>query len=52
MPEKASAGLSQLGVDVSGKSLDQLLSTDLPVGQKLGEGVPLFPKVESGKPAA
>lgn len=47
LPEKAAAGLAQLGVDVSGKTLDQLLSTDLPVGQKLGEGQPLFPKVEA-----
>ncbi len=44
-PGKAAAGLAQLGVVVSGKTLDQLLSTDLPAGQKLGEGVPLFPKV-------
>jgi methionyl-tRNA synthetase len=51
MPEKAAAGLAQLGVDVSGKTLDQLLLTDLPAGQKLGEGVPLFPKVESSKPS-
>jgi len=27
--------------------LSQLLSSDLPVGQKLGEGQPLFPKVET-----
>lgn len=47
LPEKAAAGLAQLGVDVNGKTLDQLLSTDLPVGQKLGEGQPLFPKVET-----
>ncbi len=51
LPEKAAAGLSQLGVDVSGTTLDQLLNTDLPVGQKLGEGQPLFPKVESSKPS-
>jgi len=49
MPEKAAAGLAQLGVDVSGKTLNELLSTDLPTGQKLGEGQPLFPKVESSK---
>ncbi len=51
MPEKAAAGLAQLGVDISGKTLHQLLAADLPAGQKLGEGQPLFPKVESGKPS-
>ena len=38
--------LKQLGIDPEGKTLQQLLSP-LPPGQKLGEGVPLFPKVEA-----
>ena len=46
LPGKAAAGLAQLGVDVTGKTLTQLLQSDLPVGQKLGEGQPLFPKLE------
>ncbi|HEY7087558.1 MAG TPA: methionine--tRNA ligase [Tepidisphaeraceae bacterium] len=50
LPEKASAGLAQLGVDVKGNTLSQLLSADLPAGQKLGEGQPLFPKVETKQP--
>jgi methionyl-tRNA synthetase len=47
MPEKAAIGLSQFGVDVSGKTLDQLLAADLPAGHKLGQGQPLFPKIET-----
>jgi methionyl-tRNA synthetase len=46
LPEKASAGLRQLGIDPAGKTMQQLLSP-LPPGQKLGEGVPLFPKVDA-----
>lgn len=46
LPEKAAAGLAQLNVDVSGRTLEQLLSTDLPTGHKIGEGSPLFPKVQ------
>jgi methionyl-tRNA synthetase len=46
LPEKATAGLGQLGVTIEGKTLAQLLGTELPAGQKLGEGSPLFPKVE------
>lgn len=45
LPGKAAAGLSQLGVDVKGKTLAELLGHDLSAGQKLGEGQPLFPKV-------
>ena len=46
LPEKAAAGLKQLGVDPAGKTLAELLASPLPVGHKLGEGQPLFPKVE------
>jgi methionyl-tRNA synthetase len=47
VPEKAAAGLSQLGVDVEGKTLRQLLGEALPAGHKVGQGQPLFPRVES-----
>ena len=46
LPEKAAAGLRQLGVDAVGRTLDELLNTPLAPGHKLGDGVPLFPKVE------
>ena len=46
LPEKASAGLTQLGLPVAGKTLSDLLNTELPAGHKIGEGEPLFPKVE------
>jgi methionyl-tRNA synthetase len=49
MPEKAAAGLAQLGVDVANRSLTDLLATDLPAGHKVGTGSPLFPKVEAPK---
>lgn len=47
LPEKAAEGLSQLGVDIAGKTFDQLMNATLPAGQKLGEGKPLFPRVET-----
>jgi methionyl-tRNA synthetase len=47
LPEKAAAGLAQLGVDARGKTLKDLFSTELPAGQKLGEGEPLFPKMDA-----
>ncbi|HEX8521261.1 MAG TPA: methionine--tRNA ligase [Tepidisphaeraceae bacterium] len=47
LPEKAAAGLSQLNVEVGGKTLTELLTTPLAVGHRLGEGQPLFPKVET-----
>jgi methionyl-tRNA synthetase len=46
LPERSAAGLGQLGVDVAGRTLPDLLSTPLRVGHKLGSGSPLFPKVE------
>lgn len=46
MPHKAADGLKQLGVDPGGKTLDQLLSTGLAPGHRLGEGQPLFPRAE------
>ena len=47
LPDKAKAGLDQLQVPVQGKTLKDLLDTELPAGHKLGEGQPLFPKVEN-----
>jgi methionyl-tRNA synthetase len=44
LPEKAAGGLKQLGVDVDGRTIPALLSAELPPGQQLGEGEPLFPK--------
>lgn len=49
LPEKASAGLKQLGLDPAGKSLAELL-VPLPAGHKLGEPSVLFPRFEE-KPA-
>ena len=47
LPEKAAAGLAQLGVDVAGRTMADLLGSDLPAGHKVGTGSPLFPKVEA-----
>lgn len=49
LPEKAAEGLAQLGVQSRGRTLEQLFSAGLPAGQKLAQGQPLFPKVDSGK---
>jgi methionyl-tRNA synthetase len=46
LPHKAVEGLGQMGVDVRGLRLAELLGTDLVAGQKFGEGQPLFPRVE------
>jgi methionyl-tRNA synthetase len=53
LPEKATAGLRQLNLDPAGKTMAELLKPMEP-GHKLGEGQPLFPKVETadGKGAA
>lgn len=47
LPDKAAAGLRQLGIDPDGRRIDDLLTSPLPAGHKLGEGLPLFPKVET-----
>ena len=49
LPEKAAAGLTQLGVDRAARRLDELLRTDLPAGHHVGQGQPLFPKIEPVK---
>src|SRR5688572_25103055 len=47
LPEKATAGLRQLGIEPESRTLGELLATPLPAGHKVGEGVPLFPRVET-----
>jgi methionyl-tRNA synthetase len=49
LPEKAAEGLAQLGVSIEGRTLDELLTADLPAGHRIGQGSPLFPKVETAK---
>jgi methionyl-tRNA synthetase len=46
LPEKAPAGLAQLGVDVAGRTLGELFATPLPAGQTFGVGSPLFPAID------
>lgn len=46
LPEKAAAGLSQLGVNVKDRTLMKLFASPPQAGHQLGEGHPLFPKVE------
>ncbi|HWP40033.1 MAG TPA: methionine--tRNA ligase [Tepidisphaeraceae bacterium] len=48
LPEKAAQGLSQLGVDVTGKTLGELLNSELGPGQVVGQGTPLFPRINAG----
>ncbi len=45
MPEKAQAGLAQLGVEIRGKTIAQLFEEKLAPGHRVNEGLPLFPKV-------
>jgi methionyl-tRNA synthetase len=49
LPEKAASGLAQLNVQLDGKSIQDLLNSDLPHGHKLAEGQPLFPKLDLEK---
>ncbi len=46
LPDKAAAGLRQLAIEPDGRRIDDLLSKPLSPGHKIGEGVPLFPKVD------
>ena len=46
LPERAAAGLKQLGVDVAGKTLPDLYAAGPAAGHRLGEGSALFPRVE------
>ena len=49
LPEKSVAGLKQLGVDTTGKSLSQLFAAAPAAGSTLGEGAALFPSIEEKK---
>jgi hypothetical protein len=46
MPEKAAAGLKQLGVDATGRTLKDLFAAPPAPGSKLGEAGALFPQIE------
>jgi methionyl-tRNA synthetase len=47
LPEKAAAGLKQLGVDVTGRTMGDLFNNAPTAGHRLGEGSALFPRVET-----
>jgi methionyl-tRNA synthetase len=47
LPDKAAAGLSQLGVDVAGKSMKELFEANLADNMPLGTPSALFPPVET-----
>lgn len=47
LPEKAAAGLAQLGVKTEGRTVQELFKDLLPEGHKVGSGQPLFPRVET-----
>lgn len=46
LPDKAAAGLAQLNVDIEGRTLADLFASPLQPGHQLGEGSPLFPRVD------
>jgi methionyl-tRNA synthetase len=46
LPEKAAAGLGQLGAAVKGRTMEDLFAKRVGPGQKVGAGEPLFPRVE------
>jgi methionyl-tRNA synthetase len=47
LPEKAAAGLKQLGIDPAGRTLAALFAAPPKVDQKLGEAAALFPQIDS-----
>jgi methionyl-tRNA synthetase len=49
LPRKAAEGLTQLNVILEGQFFDGLMTSDLAVGHVIGQGQPLFPKVEKDK---
>jgi methionyl-tRNA synthetase len=49
LPVKAVQALGQLNVSIEGRTFNDLMSATLPVGHQLGEGTPLFPRVETTK---
>ena len=47
LPHKAAEGLAQLNAPATGR-FSELMAAALPAGHQLGDGTPLFPKVEAG----
>jgi methionyl-tRNA synthetase len=47
LPEKAVAGLKQLGIETAGRTLAELFAAPPAVGRNLGEAAALFPQVET-----
>ena len=47
LPAKAAVGLEQLGVNLTGRTLQDLFAHPLAAGAKVGIGQPLFPRVET-----
>jgi methionyl-tRNA synthetase len=47
LPHKATEGLSQLGIDATGKTMAELFAAPWPPGSILGQAKPLFPKLEA-----
>jgi len=48
LPEKSAQGLAQLGLDVTGRTLGELLNSELGAGQVVSQGTPLFPRINPG----
>ena len=46
LPDKAVAGLGQMGVDPAGRSFDDLMSNPPAPGHRFGEASPLFPRLD------
>ena len=46
LPHKAAEGLSQLGIVIAGKTMDQLFALPMAEGLKMGDPQPLFPKLK------
>ena len=49
LPDRAAAALAQLGVHAGGAPLAAAGFAALPTGHRVGQGQPLFPRVEAGK---
>jgi len=49
LPDKAAAGLRQLGIEPAGDALARFGSDSLSAGHRVGQGQPLFPRVEAVK---
>ena len=47
LPNKAAAGLEQLGAGITGRTLTDLFANPLAAGAKVGNGQPLFPRIDT-----